>query len=235
MNRFLATDWTALFAPQMSLPEIIIRGVFVYVSLCLLLRVFLKRQAGQVSLSDLLVVSLVAGVCRNPLVRDAYSITDGLFVVAVVLSCSYGVDWLCYYLPLFHKLMHPPPRKLIAEGRILEQALRNELMTNTQLSSKLRSRGVREPEEVAEAYIEGGGQISVLKKKDYPAGSRLNLAASEASASNSEAAADGAALRLQDQLAWHQQRISEICKVLARPTLVPASPSNESLTKPHDE
>ena len=37
-------------------------------------------------MTDLLVVSIVAGVCRNPLVRDAYSITDGLSMVAVVLA-----------------------------------------------------------------------------------------------------------------------------------------------------
>src|SRR5436305_14944567 len=96
MNRLFETDWGRLFAPEMSLPEILVRGTLIYLAICLLLRVFLKRQAGKLSLSDLLVVTLVAGVCRNPLVRDAYSVTDGVLVVMTILAWSYAVDWICY-------------------------------------------------------------------------------------------------------------------------------------------
>jgi uncharacterized membrane protein YcaP (DUF421 family) len=176
MSDWFTTDWAKLFAPQMSLPEIIVRGMFIYVAVCLLLRIFLKRQAGQVALSDLLVVTLVAGVCRNPLARDAYSITDGLLVISVVLASSYAVDWLCYYVPFVHKVMHPPPRELIDDGRILDQNLQRELMTENQLRSKLRGYGVRDPEEVAQAFMEGDGHVSVLKKKDYPGAPRTRLA-----------------------------------------------------------
>src|SRR5947199_9261897 len=100
-------DWQALFTPKMSLLEVLVRGTLIYLAVCLLLRVVLKRQAGKVSLSDLLVVTLVAGVCRNPLVRDAYSITDGVLVVATVLSWSFALDWLSYYVPFIHMLLHP--------------------------------------------------------------------------------------------------------------------------------
>src|SRR5437899_13080024 len=91
---YLATDWERLFKPEMSVTEILVRGTLVYVTLCLLLRIILKRQAGKVSLSDLLVVTIVGGICRNPLVRDAYSISDGMAVVIVVLGWSYAFDWL---------------------------------------------------------------------------------------------------------------------------------------------
>ena len=36
-----------LFRPRMSVLEILIRGTLVYLALCVLLRVVLKRQAGQ--------------------------------------------------------------------------------------------------------------------------------------------------------------------------------------------
>ena len=114
MEFLWSVDWAQLFTPQMSLPEILIRGTLIYVALCLLLRVVLKRQAGRVSLSDLLVVSVVAGVCRNPLVRDAYSVTDGVLVVATVLAWGYALDWLSYYVPLIHQLLHAPPVPLMS-------------------------------------------------------------------------------------------------------------------------
>src|SRR5437870_12064508 len=132
MDALFHVDWHALFIPKLSFLEIILRGVIIYVGLCLLLRIVLKRQAGQVALSDLLVVTLVAGVCRNPLVADAYSIPDGLAVVAVVLGCSYAADWLCYYSPAVHRLLHPPRVQLVRDGEILWDNLRRELMTEEQ-------------------------------------------------------------------------------------------------------
>ena len=65
MDAWLRVDWHALFIPKLSPAEIILRGVIIYVGLCLLLRIVLKRQAGRVALSDLLVITLVAGVCRR--------------------------------------------------------------------------------------------------------------------------------------------------------------------------
>jgi uncharacterized membrane protein YcaP (DUF421 family) len=109
MASFFSTDWSRLFIPEMSLPEILVRGTFVYLSVVLALRVILKRQAGKVSMSDLLVVTIVAGVCRNPLVRDAYSITDGILVILTVLGWSFALDWLSYYIPFVHVLFHPKP------------------------------------------------------------------------------------------------------------------------------
>src|SRR5437870_8818354 len=125
MDALFHVDWHALFIPKLSFLEIILRGVIIYVGLCLLLRIVLKRQAGKVSLSDLLVVTLVAGICRNPLVADAYSIPDGLGVVAVVLVSSYAADWLSYHSPVFHRMMHPPRVQLIKDGEVLHQHLRH--------------------------------------------------------------------------------------------------------------
>ena len=47
MSYWTEMDWVRAFAPEMTLPEVLIRGTVVYVSLVLLLRVILKRQAGR--------------------------------------------------------------------------------------------------------------------------------------------------------------------------------------------
>jgi uncharacterized membrane protein YcaP (DUF421 family) len=166
MDSLLHVDWSKLLVPKLSLAEIILRGVVIYVGLCLLLRIVLKRQAGKVALSDLLVITLVAGVCRNPLVADAYSIPDGLGVVAVVLFSSYAADWLSYHSPLVHRVMHPPRVELVRDGEVMHHSLRRELMTESQLRCQLRQKGVADPADVAEAWIEGSGEISVVKKRD---------------------------------------------------------------------
>jgi uncharacterized membrane protein YcaP (DUF421 family) len=143
----------------------LIRGVFVFIALILLLRVVLKRQTGQIALADVLVIALVAGIGRNSLVADAYSITDGLGVVLVILACSYAADWLSFYVPWVHRLLHPSPVKLVSKGKVHHQHLEKELMTEHQLRCKLRGHGVKELEEVDEAWLEGNGEISVVPRK----------------------------------------------------------------------
>jgi uncharacterized membrane protein YcaP (DUF421 family) len=153
-----------LFTPEMSLPEVAVRGTLVYVFLVLLFRVILRRQAGKVSLSDLLVVAIVAGVWRNPLVRDAYSVTDGMLVVLTVVAWSYGLDWLGYHIPMMRKLLHPNPIRLVQDGSVLEENLARDLMTESQLHSKLRREGISDVRQVGGAWIEGDGHVSVVPR-----------------------------------------------------------------------
>jgi uncharacterized membrane protein YcaP (DUF421 family) len=161
MAAWLETDWSRMFVPQMSLPEILLRGTLTYLAVVLLFRIILKRQAGKVAASDL----LVTGMCRNPLVRDAYSITDGLLVVVTVLLWSYLLDWLSYYSAFVHRLLHSPPVPLIRDGVVLSENLARELITEGQLQSRLRHEGQNDPARVAEAWLEGNGHVSVVPRR----------------------------------------------------------------------
>jgi uncharacterized membrane protein YcaP (DUF421 family) len=62
--------------------------------------------------------------------------------------------------------MHPPPVVLVRDGEVEQANLRRELMTESQLRCQLRQRGVTDPADVAEAWIEGSGEISVIRKRD---------------------------------------------------------------------
>jgi uncharacterized membrane protein YcaP (DUF421 family) len=165
MDWLVAVDWHRLLVPKLSVLEMLIRGAAVYVVLVLVLRAFPRRQAGQVSTSDLLVIGLVAGVARNSLVADGYSLMDGIGVAVVVLACSHLINWLSYYVPLAHYLTHHEAVQLIRDGRVLHDRLRRELMTEGRLLAKLRGEGVNDPSEVAEAWMESDGHISVIKKE----------------------------------------------------------------------
>ena len=60
--------------------------------------------------------------------------------------------------------MHPPALPLIRDGRVLRRNLEQELITDDELLSQLRLQGVRDVSDVAEAYMEGDGRISVIER-----------------------------------------------------------------------
>ena len=53
-----AIDWDALFVPSLHLGEIVLRGSAVYLFLFFLLRM-LRREAGHIGISDMVVVVLI--------------------------------------------------------------------------------------------------------------------------------------------------------------------------------
>lgn len=159
-------DWSAIFVPTLPLMEVMARGTLVYLALFLLLRVLPRREMGSIGATDLLVVVLIADAVQNAMGAEYRSVTEGLLLVATILFWSYIVDWLDHRFPQLN-LVSSPPQLLVRNGRILRANLERELMTEDELMSQLRERGVQSAAEVERAYIEGNGKISVIRRRRY--------------------------------------------------------------------
>lgn len=162
MDLLLDFDWQQIFVPSVSLGEIILRGSLMYLMLFTILRFVLKREAGAVSITDLLVVVLIADAAQNGMAAEYVSITEGFVLVGTIVFWSYILDWLGYTFPGLQHFVHPPPLQLVKEGRPLWRNMRRELITEDELMTQLRRAGVEELEQVRAAYMEGDGHISVI-------------------------------------------------------------------------
>lgn len=160
-----------LLLPDTPLPEIFLRGSVVYLALFLLLRLT-KRQAGGVGTTDILVIVLIADAAQNAMAGDYTSITDGLLLVATIVGWAYALDWLGHRNRLVERLVHPPPLPLIEDGRTIPRNLRAELLTHEELMTQLRLQGVEEIGQVRRAFIEGNGQVTVIRRDGEDAGAK---------------------------------------------------------------
>src|SRR5215208_1128450 len=162
MDTLLQIDWKAVFVPTVSPLEIVLRGTFVYLLLFFVLRV-LRREAGALGISDLLVVVLIADAAQNAMSSEYKSVTEGAVLVGTIVAWDYSLDWLGYRFPAVQRLLRPAPLPLIKEGRVLRQNLRKEMITMEELMGQLREQGVESVGEVKRCCLEGDGQISVIK------------------------------------------------------------------------
>ena len=64
----------------------------------------------------------------------------------------------------------------MTNGRINRKTLKSELMTEDELMSQLRLQGIESLDEVKHAYLEGTGDISVIKKKPDDDGAKRRTA-----------------------------------------------------------
>jgi uncharacterized membrane protein YcaP (DUF421 family) len=174
----LGFDIGAALTPDVSLLEIVFRGVVVYFSIFILLRVILKGRTSGVTVSDLLVLVLIADAAQNAMAANYRSITAGIVLVATIVACSVIVDWLAVRYPAVRGLVHPERKPLVVDGRVLRKTLQDELMTEGELMSQIRLSGVEDLSEVKAAYLEGNGQVSVIKRRGGANGNRASEAAS---------------------------------------------------------
>ncbi len=154
-------DWRSVFFPSVGVGEIFLRGTILYLFLFFILRL-LRREAGAIGISDLLLVVLIADAAQNAMSSDYKSVTEGLILVGAIAFWNYFLDWLGYRFPRTRRLLRPPPLLLIKDGRMQRRNLRQEMVTEDELMGRLRENGIERIEEVKKAYLEGDGRISVI-------------------------------------------------------------------------
>lgn len=160
--QFLADiAWREIWVPSGSLLAIMVRGTAMYLGLVLLFR-FLRRNAGSLSLADLLLVVLISDASQNGMAGEYRSITEGVVLVGTIAGWSYLLDWLSFRFKAVEHLLEPPPLLLVRDGVMLPRNMRRELITAEELRSKMRQQGIERIEEIRCCYLEPDGQISMV-------------------------------------------------------------------------
>ena len=157
-----AIDWRAVFVPTVSLAELVVRTTFMYLLILAGFRI-LRRDAGSLSVSDLLVVVLIADAAQNGMAGEYTSLTEGAVVVGTIFGWNYVLDWLSYHSKFVRALLNPPPLPLVSDGQILRRNLRRELITRDDLMEQLREHGVEDLAEVKKCFLESDGSLSVIQ------------------------------------------------------------------------
>jgi uncharacterized membrane protein YcaP (DUF421 family) len=156
-------EWTKLFALSAPLGESLLRGTVMYLAIYAITRVVGKREAGAHSLTDLLVVVLVAEAAAPGLAGESKGILDSLVVIATLFAWSVAIDAAAYRWPALAPVLKARAMPLISNGQINQKALRREFMQREELMAELRLHGITDPKQVARAYLEANGMVSVIR------------------------------------------------------------------------
>lgn len=165
MIALLLTDWAKVFLPSDKVPEIILRGTVVYFFIFLIFRL-LRRGAGGIGISDLLVVVIIADAAQNAMSADYTSVGDGLILILTIVGWDYLLDALGFRFPALGRILRPPALLLIKDGQLQPRNLRKELISKEELLGELREQGVENIQDVKYSYMESDGHISVVKRDD---------------------------------------------------------------------
>ena len=145
-----------------TLPEIVVRTANVYFFLVLILRVSGKREVGQMSILELIVILIISDAVQNSMVGENSTLWGGLVAVLTLLALDFGLKALSSRSRRVRRVVEGEPRLLIRDGRLLDKALREEGVEPEQVRAAVRSQGIARVEDVRLAVLEIDGSISVI-------------------------------------------------------------------------
>ncbi|MBC8106879.1 MAG: DUF421 domain-containing protein [Anaerolineae bacterium] len=158
-----SVDWNGIFTPKNSLIELVVRGTIMYFVLFGLLRLVLKRQAGGIGTTDVLVIVLLAEVAGNGFAAEYTSVIEGAVLVGTILFWTYALEWAAHRFPAVERILHAPKLVLIEKGKMIRKNMRAELVTKEELMAQLREKGIEDCALVKRASMEADGMTSVVK------------------------------------------------------------------------
>ena len=156
------------FTSGSTLFDIAFRTGFVYLALLLGLRLTGKRQVGQMTPFDFLLLLLLANAVQNAMTGPDTSLAGGLVAAGTLFVLNMGVAWTVRRSRKAEHVIEGIPTLLIRRGQILNANLVREGITRDDLLRALREHGVVTVEEVRSAVLEVDGSVSVVKEDEVP-------------------------------------------------------------------
>lgn len=153
-----------IFLPEISVAEKVLRSVVVYLFLLVAFRFTGKRQVGQLTPFDLVVLLIISNVVQNAVIGADNSLGGGLIGALTILLLNFAVVEIAFRYKRARRLLEATPTLLIHNGQILHENLRRERVTLDDLLAALRRSGVVEAAKVRYAVLEENGAISVVPR-----------------------------------------------------------------------
>ena len=149
-----------------DLPSVVLRTAIVYVCLVLGFRFLGKREAGQLSTLDLVVLLVIANAVQNAMVGENTSLIAGLIAAAVILILDLVLHAAADRWEPLRDALDGEPTLLVDHGRILFANLRKEGISDRELAVALRQNQLLTADEALYVFLETNGQISVIPRRD---------------------------------------------------------------------
>jgi len=159
-------NWAALFAHEVPLPELIVRGSAIYWFLFVIFRFVLRRDVGSIGIADVLLLVVIADAAQNAMSGPYTTITDGVILISTIVAWNWLLDWSAYHSRVMRRLVMPRPLVIVREGKLCNDALRKELLSQEEIETHIRVHGVEHIKDVKVARLEGDGQISVVRFRE---------------------------------------------------------------------
>jgi uncharacterized membrane protein YcaP (DUF421 family) len=134
----------------------------IYAFLIIGLRLLGKRELGQLSLYDLVMVIILGNAVQNAMINNDNTLGGGLVAGGVLLALNWSLNRVINRSRRAERFLVGEPILIVHDGKPIRDRLRREGITMDQLGTALREHGIDDLAQVHLAVLESDGTISVV-------------------------------------------------------------------------
>jgi uncharacterized membrane protein YcaP (DUF421 family) len=146
--------------------DIVLRGIFVFFALYVLMRVIGRRELSKLEPFDLILLIILGDAVQQGLTQDDYSLTGSMLAIVTIAVLQIAVSFLNFRFPRLRPVLNGEPVVVVQDGKPIERNLKRERLTSEDLAEAARLQGIGSLDEVAWGVLETSGAISFIKKSE---------------------------------------------------------------------
>ena len=159
------STWHDMLVSGVPIVEKVIRTIAVYGFLIAGLRLFGKRELGQLNPLDFIVLLLLSNTVQNAIIGNDNSLAGGLLGAGVLFVINDVLVRYSYRYPRLRRVIEGRAEDLIKDGHVIPVALAHNLITREELYAAARKQGIEHFADVSSARLEISGAVSFLVKE----------------------------------------------------------------------
>jgi uncharacterized membrane protein YcaP (DUF421 family) len=152
-------------AEDLTIPQIALRATLVFLVWLTIVRMADRRLLGKYSAFDV-VLAVMLGSVLSRAINGSAPLWGTLAAAAILVAMHWVLTFLSFHWHAFGQVVKGLPRTLIVDGKVYEDELRRNFITNHDLCEMLRLQGrIVDPSEAKLATLERNGQISAIPRE----------------------------------------------------------------------
>ncbi|QJD60268.1 DUF421 domain-containing protein [Pseudomonas sp. gcc21] len=151
-----------------GLGRVLVVGALAYIALVVLLRISGKRTLSKLNAFDLVVTVALGSTLATVLLSKDVPLLEGILAFGLLISAQYIITALSVRSAAVRRFVKSEPRLLYHNGRMLDDALRKERVTENEILAVARASGYADLAKVGAVILETDGSFDVIGQAEAP-------------------------------------------------------------------
>jgi uncharacterized membrane protein YcaP (DUF421 family) len=144
--------------------DIVLRAVFVFAFLYVLLRVMGRRELSSLEPFDLILLVILGDAVQQGLTQDDYSLTGAVLAVGTIALLQVLTSYVNFRFPRLRMVLDGEPLVVVQDGKLVKKNMDRERLTEDDIAEAARQESIASLDDVEWAIMETSGKFSFVKK-----------------------------------------------------------------------
>lgn len=142
--------------------EIVYRAAALYVFLFLLTRVLGKKELGQMSAFELLLLLVMGDLVQQGVTQEDYSVIGAMLAIGTFGVLILLGSYVSFRFPRTRSVLEGVPVVVVQDGKMRKDLMGMERLTESELREALREQGIDDLGKVRIGLLEADGKFSFI-------------------------------------------------------------------------